>query len=143
VFEGGAKTAIQRGNGLMVKKSDKSREFAASVFIKWFTAPEQNIRFVAETGYMPVTGEAFETLMPQTMETAENPHIRQMLEAVTEMYAEYDFFVAPTFETFDAISKDYEKQYKSLLAEQREAVLAGGMADEAGALADFIAKLKK
>ena len=115
VFSEGKKIAIQRGNGLMVAKSDRAREFAAAVFIKWFTNPSQNMRFVAETGYLPVTAEAFENYMPQTIKNAENPHIRRMLEAVMNMYSGYGFFVAPAFESFDSLSRNYDRQYRAVM----------------------------
>ncbi|MDR3085807.1 MAG: extracellular solute-binding protein [Christensenellaceae bacterium] len=141
IFQGGKKIAIQRGNGLVVAKSDKRREYAAFLFLKWLTSPEINLRFVAATGYLPVTKEAFETLLPRAVQSAENPRVRQMLETVTEMQASYDFFVAPTFEDFDALSKRYEADYKALLTAEREAYLTGGSYDlaarEEAALAAF------
>jgi multiple sugar transport system substrate-binding protein len=139
VFEGGEKIAIQRGNGFIVAKSGKQREYASAVFVKWFTAPEQNMKFVAETGYLPVTEEAFETQMPQRMETVENPYIRQMLQTVIKMYGEYEFFVAPNFGAFDALSDAYEQQYKALLTENREVFLNGGGISQQDALAAFMA----
>jgi multiple sugar transport system substrate-binding protein len=141
VFEGGEKIAIQRGNGLMVAKSDEQRETAAAVFLKWFTAPERNMRFVAETGYLPVTNEAFETQMPKRIETVENPYIRQLLVTVTEMYSAYAFFTAPVFEAFDDLSGEYESAYKTLLTDARQDYLDGEepLSDEA--LAEFMARL--
>ena len=144
VFSGGAKIAIQRGNGLMIAKSDPAREYAAALFVKWFTNPARNMRFVAGTGYLPVTGEAFTNYMPQTIASVENPRVRRMLEAVTKMYDEYDFFVAPAFETFDSLSRNYERQYRALLAGEREAYMAGaGRAGGTGALGMFIAGLNQ
>jgi multiple sugar transport system substrate-binding protein len=124
VFEGGKKAAIQRGNGFCVAASDKTREYAASVFLKWFTRPAQNMRFVASTGYLPVTNEAFEKDMPAQMASVKDARIRKMLKAVTEMQAQCDFFVAPTFGTFDSLSKDYEKRYKALLTADRKTFLS-------------------
>jgi multiple sugar transport system substrate-binding protein len=143
VFEGGEKVAIQRGNGLMVAKTDNKREYAASLFLKWFTSPEPNMRFVAETGYLPVTNEAFETHMPQRIESVGNPYIRQMLETVNKMYQEYSFFVAPTFEAFDGISRGYETQFETLLTDNREALLNGVSPDKDAALASFAERLTK
>jgi multiple sugar transport system substrate-binding protein len=142
VFEGGEKNAIQRGNGLMVAKSDEARETAAAVFLKWFTAPEQNMRFVAETGYLPVTEEAFETQMPERLKTVENPYIRQLLETVMQMYAEYDFFVAPASESFDEIARNYESAYKELMLKKREAFMNNGDWDADTALNELIRRLK-
>ena len=143
VFEGGDKVAIQRGSGLMVAKSGKAKETAAAVFLKWFTAPDQNMKFVAETGYMPVTDEAFEKRMPQAIESARNPSIRQMLEAVTGMHSEYKFFIAPVFDAFDGISGDYEKKYKTLLTEKREAYLSGSPVDWKAAFTEFTGNFQK
>lgn len=142
VFDGGEKIAIQRGNGLIVAKSDIKRETAAALFLKWFTAPEQNMRFVAETGYLPVTNAAFETQMPQRIVSVENPYIRQMLETVTQMYEDYDFFTAPVFESFEDISGDYEERYEALLTENRESYLNGGSMNQTTALDEFIAGWK-
>ena len=123
VFEGGEKLAIQRGNGMMVAKSDEAHEYASAVFLRWFTAPEQNMRFIASTGYLPVTQDAFENRMGPEIEQVEDARIKKMLVAVTEMYENYDFFVAPTFEAFDALGGAYEKDFKAFLAGQREAWL--------------------
>lgn len=133
VFEGGAKTAIQRGNGFMVAASDEAREMAAAIFLKWFTAPKQNMRFVESTGYLPVTKEAFE-LMPGEMEHVEDARIQKMLQAVMEMYQDYTFFVAPAFDSFDGVSKTYEKEYKEMLKQKKEL----GTGDSKAALSEFI-----
>ena len=143
VFDGGANIAIQRGSGLMVAKSDNTREHAAALFVKWFTDPLQNMRFVKETGYLPVTADAFEKQMPGAIESATNPNIRMMLETVAGMYENYDFFVAPAFEAFDGISRNYDRQYKALLISDREGFQAGGKPDQLERLAAFIAAMQE
>lgn len=50
------------------------------------------------------------------------------------MYDNYEFFVAPTFEAFDSLSKSYENDYKALMEQQHE----GGSSDAGEALAEFI-----
>lgn len=142
VFEGGKKIAIQRGNGMMVAKSDEAHEYASAEFLRWFTAPEQNMRFIASTGYLPVTKEAFENRMESEIGQVEDVRIQKMLTAVTEMYREYDFFVAPTFADFDSQSSRYEENFKTLLGLAHENYLAdrdGGTPAErsAAALAEF------
>ena len=54
VMEGGENYKVQQGAGMAVTKSDKEHEYAACVFLKWFTQKEQNLRFVCDSGYMPV-----------------------------------------------------------------------------------------
>lgn len=60
VVDGGKKVAIQRGGGMCIIKSNEAKEYAAGIFLKWFTAPEQNLKFVSSTGYVPVTQMAVE-----------------------------------------------------------------------------------
>ena len=124
-FENGEKIALQRGGGLMVAKSDEKKEYAASVFIKWLTAPEQNMKFINETGYLPVTKRAFEEEMPVHIESLEDARIKMMLLSVSSMYENYAFFTAPTYSSFDSDSSNYEKTFKKLLQDKREKHLAG------------------
>lgn len=137
VFEGGTKTAIQRGGGLMVASNEEKKEYAAAVFIKWLTASEQNMRFISSTGYLPVTRQAFETDMDAHIASVEDARIKKMLVAVTSMYREYRFFTPPNFAAFDDIGKEYEKRFKTLLASRREAYLDGGDTGTETALAEI------
>ena len=125
VFENGTKTALQRGGGLMVVKSEEKKEYAAGVFIKWLTAPEQNMSFVANTGYLPVTRQAFENELSTHMDTVEDPRIRKMLTSVLAMYEDYSFFTAPTYANFDSDSDAFAESFKDLLVEHRDRYLEG------------------
>ena len=58
VFEGGQAVSVQQGAGMVVTKSTPEEEAAAAMFLKWFTEPENNIAFSAESGYLPVKKEA-------------------------------------------------------------------------------------
>lgn len=133
-FEGGEKTALQRGGGLMVAKSDEKTEYAAAIFIKWLTAARQNMTFISRTGYLPVTKQAFEQEMPTHLETVEDIRVKKMLTAVLSMYDTYNFFTAPNTADFDAVSKGYEKDFKALMNAQRAAYLSGAGADARDAL---------
>lgn len=137
IFEGGQKMALQRGGGLMVAKSDEKTEYAAAVFIKWLTATKQNMTFISQTGYLPVTKQAFEKEMPAHLETVADARIKKMLTAVLSMYDSYDFFTAPNTSDFDAVSKGYEKDFKALMTDQHSAYLAGENTDAQSALAQF------
>ena len=137
VFENGTKAAIQRGGGLMVAKSDEQREYAAGVFIKWLTASEQNMSFVANTGYLPVTKQAFEDDLSEHMDTVEDPRIKKMLTSVLSMYEDYSFFTAPTYASFDRDSDAYEDDFKDLLTDMRAEYLAGNEISAADALKEF------
>lgn len=58
VMEGGEDVNVQQGAGMAVTKSDEQHEYAACVFLKWFTQKENNMRFVLDSSYMPVLKEA-------------------------------------------------------------------------------------
>ena len=58
VMAGGENCKVQQGAGMAVTKSDAEHEYAACVFLKWFTQKEQNLRFVCNSGYMPVKKDA-------------------------------------------------------------------------------------
>lgn len=137
VFENGEKVAIQRGGGLMVAKTDEVREYAASVFIKWLTASEQNMSFVANTGYLPVTKQAFEEEINAHMDTVEDPRIKEMLSSVLSMYEDYSFFTAPTYAAFDSDSEGFETAFKRLMQEKQEAFANGVVTPAVDALEEL------
>ena len=137
VFENGEKLALQRGGGLMVAKTDEKKEYAAAEFIKWLTAAEQNMEFVSETGYLPVTKQAFEQDMQTQLEAVEDARIRKMLTAVLDMYGEYEFFTAPNFSNFDAVSSQYADDWYYLLSKNRREFAGGNSISAADALAEF------
>ena len=66
-FAAGKPYAYQQGAGMCMTKSDESHEYAAGMFLKWFTEPEQNLKFAVSTGYMPVMNESLkrETLIKE------------------------------------------------------------------------------
>ncbi len=123
VFEGQQKAALQRGGGLMVAKTDERKEYAASVFIKWLTASEQNMKFISKTGYLPVTRQAFEEDMNSHLESLEDKRIYKMLTAVLDMYEDYTLFAAPNYSNLDSLSKTYENTFKALLTGYRTSYL--------------------
>lgn len=57
-FADAPKYAVQQGAGMGVTKSTPRREYAAVTFLKWFTQPEQNVRFSIGSGYLPVQSAA-------------------------------------------------------------------------------------
>lgn len=57
-FEGAEPYVVQQGAGMVVVKSDEKKEYACSVFLKWFTEKERNIAFSAQSGYLPVKKDA-------------------------------------------------------------------------------------
>lgn len=123
VFEGGKKIAIQRGGGICCIKSTKEKEYAAGIFLKWFTEPEQNLRFLSSTGYLPVTVEAFEDVMSKEIENTSEVNIKKLLITAIEMKKDYDFYIPPLFDDFDMLQKEYESKLKKITSESREEYL--------------------
>jgi multiple sugar transport system substrate-binding protein len=119
-FEGGKKIAIQRGSGMVVTKSTKGKEYAAGLFLKWFTSPENNLRFIFSTGYLPVTQEAFGEVMSKEIEEITDKNIKTLLHTAIEMQSNYDFYIPPLFDGIDALQKDYEEKVKQTASQSRE-----------------------
>lgn len=113
VFKDGKKIAIQRGNGMVVIRSDKRKEYASALFIKWFTKAEQNMKFISETGYLPVTNTAYNSIINSNMESVKNANIKKLLKVAVTMHKSYDFYIPPVFDTFDSLGKKYENDFKA------------------------------
>lgn len=60
-YEGGKEVSIQQGAGIAVTKSNKSKEEASMLFLKWFTDIDINIDFAIDSGYIPVKKAAYES----------------------------------------------------------------------------------
>lgn len=73
-FEGYDPYIVQQGAGFVVTKSDDTKEYACSVFLKWFTDATRNIEFSINSGYLPVKKEAndFEKIS-EINNNSENP----------------------------------------------------------------------
>lgn len=58
----GKKYINQAGVGLCAYKTTEQKAEAAAVFAKWLTESKRNLDFAAESGYMPVTSDAFDKI---------------------------------------------------------------------------------
>ena len=116
VFEDGEKLVMQRGAGICTVKSTPEREEAAMVFLKWLTAPEQNVELVTRLGYMPVTQEAFDTYLPGAIGKLEDPKYRELYRAFLQTQEEYTFYTAPQREDYLSIETSFEDQVRLLLS---------------------------
>lgn len=96
------------------------------------------MEFISQTGYLPVTRQAFEEELPLHLERVEDARIKKMLSAVLSMYEEYAFFTAPSFTEFDAVSSQYETDFKRLLTDAHEAYQGGAPIPAGEALESFI-----
>ena len=115
--------ALQRGAGMCIIKSTKEKEHQAATFLKWFTSPENNLRFVTSTGYLPVTAEAFGEIMSREIESMPDQNIKKLLSTCKVMQKEYEFCIPPLFEGVDQLQGQYEDRFKELAAAARESYL--------------------
>lgn len=152
VFEGGQKTAMQRGAGMCVIKSTPEKEYAAAVFLKWFTSPENNLRFVSSTGYLPVTEEAFGEIMSKEIQSVADENIKKLLKTGRIMQQEYEFCIPPLFDWVDELQTEYEFQFREVTSYSRTLYsnsLAGSEENNAydnadfAAFSDFVNRLSK
>ena len=151
VYEGGARLAMQRGGGICALKTEPKKAYAASVFLKWLTAPEQNLRFTASSGYLPVTQEAFARIAAGSTQYADNPMIQKMLATTAAMQESYQFHIPAVFESYDALSLAYGSELYELAKQDRKRyvdLLTAGEKPEkawqkiaAGAYEQFVKKM--
>lgn len=120
VLKGGKKIAMQRGSGLCVMASTPEKEYAAAIFLKWFTAAEQNLHFVSSTGYLPVTQEAFGHVMDKEIEASTDERIAALLTTATQMQKDYDFYMPPLIDGLDEMQIDYEGRLKGMASVSHE-----------------------
>lgn len=122
-FEEGTPYAVQQGAGMCITKSDPAHEYAAALFLKWFTSQEQNVDFAVSTGYFPVESAALEEdILLSALEDAEltNPTIRHSIITTNQMFktfklynnkpfsGSYEMRVLLETHLFDKISRDVE-----------------------------------
>lgn len=120
VFEGGKNIALQRGSGIIVTKSTEAKEYAAGIFLKWFTRPENNMHFINTTGYLPVTKKAFEGILSSDLGRIKDEKTKILLGATAEMYSEYEFYIPGVFEGIDTLQRDYEAKLRGISSESRK-----------------------
>lgn len=137
IFEGGENYAVQQGAGMVVTKSDELHEYAAVEFLKWFTREENNLRFGAVSGYMPVLKTANNMEMldrvieEQGMEVAEKTY-----DCLRHTFGQMDnvtFYTNKSFKNGSDARKVLEHNLSDKAQADRkqvEAALAGGVSLE-------------
>jgi multiple sugar transport system substrate-binding protein len=129
VFEGGRKIALQRGAGICVAASeDAAREQAVANFLKWFTEPERNTRFLSSTGYLPVTKEAFESELQHYAQESANIHRSALMKTFIQTHAEYEFYAPEIFAGYDELAETYESEWIASLSARRDDYIQSGEA---------------
>lgn len=139
VFEGGESYNVQQGAGMAVTKSDEEHEYAASIFLKWFTQSENSLKFGAASGYLPVSKEANQTetldkvIAEDQLQIA--PKTYDCLTSVMDQFADTAYYVPGCFENSYQARKVLDYNLKDKAVADAEAinseVAAGTSRDEA------------
>lgn len=115
VFQGGTAGAVHRGGGLFaIKSDDLKKNYAAAVFAKWITEQENNLRFVTEAGYLPVTQAAFDSLLADPAYVTDED-FRQLYQTAGNMIREYTLYTIPVFTGASDLQSRFEECVKLVL----------------------------
>lgn len=115
IFTEGTAGAVHRGGGLFaIKSSDERKNYAAAVFAKWLTEQENNLRFVTEAGYLPVTDAAFDKLLADP-ELVQKENYRQLYETAGSMIRDYSLCAVPVFDGASDAQSHFEESVKLVL----------------------------
>lgn len=126
VFEGGQTVSVQQGAGMVVTKSTSEEEAAAVLFLKWFTEPENNIAFSAESGYLPVKKQAND--YDYYKETAEKLGIEvvgtndAVIKEAFDRISQSEFYTSKAFDGCQEARKILEYSLADKAAADRAAV---------------------
>lgn len=137
VLEGGENYKVQQGAGMAVTKSDAKHEYAACEFLKWFTKTENNMRFVCDSGYLPVMKAANdvqkldELIDKDDLEISDKAY--SCLTTVMQNFDDTKFYTPKTFENGYNTRKILDYNLSDKAAADKEAIdkaVAGGASRE-------------
>lgn len=115
VFTDDFSAVVYRGGGLFAIKSDNElKNQAAYIFAKWLTEHDNNLNFVTQAGYLPVTDDAINSLF-NDISIVENEKYRGVYEAVDKMNQEYSFYPLPLYNGASDTQDDFENNVKAVL----------------------------
>ncbi len=86
------------GVGLCAYPTTEEKAEAASVFVHWLTEGERNLDFVVETGYMPVSNDAFEAI--ESYGAFPDEGYASLFDAIKTMREDYTPVVRPTLDGY-------------------------------------------
>lgn len=135
-FEGSEGFAVQQGAGMVVTTASEEEVVASVEFLRWFTQPEQNIRFSVESGYLPVTKAANDMDVISQKESDISPAVEKILQASIETVRENTAYTTQPFAQGEAARKVLKYSLSDLAEKNRELVqqrMADGVELEAAA----------
>ena len=122
---------------MVVTKGDEAEIKAGVTFLKYFTAPENNIQFSIGSGYLPVTREANKEEMLADSEVAMTPEVKSVLQMAVKTVNENQLYTTRAFEDSKNARKVLEYAMSDLAVADRDTVeqriAAGQSAEQAEA----------
>jgi len=109
------------GVGLCAYATTAENAEAASVFVHWLTEGERNLDFVVETGYMPVSNDAFAAI--DLYQNFPDEGYASLFDAIKTMRDNYTPVVRPAFGGYyDKVNALYDglRQMAPALRERAE-----------------------
>lgn len=126
VMKGGKNYKVQQGAGMAVTKSDEKHEYAATVFLKWFSKKEQNLEFVCQSSYLPVLKEA--NSMKSVDKVVKEKKIKMdsktydCLKSILDNFDKIDFYTSKTFENGYSMRKVLDYNLSDRAAADKAAI---------------------
>lgn len=106
---------VYRGGGLFAMRSeDERKNVAAYIFAKWLTEKERNLNFVTQSGYLPVTDDAFHSLFAD-INIVKNEKYHSLYQAVDTMMKDYTFYAQPLYKGASNSQLGFETNVKEVL----------------------------
>lgn len=105
-FEGCDPYIVQQGAGMCVLKSDEKTEYACSVFLKWFTEAERNIRFAGNSGYLPVKKTANDAGQVEAGTDGIGDTMKKTLQIAIEEIGASELYISPPYDRSSQV-RDY------------------------------------
>lgn len=135
--------AVQQGAGMAISKSDETHEYAASLFLKWFTDVQQNVNFTVESSYLPVKKEA--SRFGYVKEKAEEAKmewtssIEESVRVALDQIQNYHLYNSQPFDNSLQARNYLENSLTSLAQADRETV--AGLLDQGMTLEESVSKI--
>ena len=134
-FAGGEDFAVQQGAGMVVTKGSEEEIYASTVFLKWFTEKQRNIRFALDSGYLPVTKAANEKAFveEQMAELDASTKIREIVGVAIDTVNANTLYTTKAFENGTDARSILENSLADKATADRAEVIAlieGGMTHE-------------
>ena len=104
----------QAGVGLCAFQTTDQKAEAAAVFLRWLTEQQRNLEFAADTGYMPVSRDAFDAIADYPFE---QPSYQRLYDVYNEMRIQNTPVSEPGIVGYHAKAKTF---YDSLRQRQKD-----------------------